>query len=221
MEQGNNISNNLQKNPSEGDRLPTTQGKKENFFKEIIKFALLAVVIVLPIRLFIAQPFIVSGGSMDPTFADKQYLIVDQISYRFEDPQRGDVIIFRYPLNIKKFFIKRIIGLPSETIEVRGSKVAVTDKETEKIFTLNEPYIDSRKSRNDQVSITLKDDEYFVMGDNRTESNDSRIWGPLKHSLIIGRPFVRLFPIGKISFLPGAYVPDMAEITSSSEAFKI
>jgi len=221
MEQENKNLRDPQKNSSQANQTTVGQIKKENFFKEIIKFALLAVIIVLPIRLFIAQPFIVSGGSMDPTFADKQYLIVDQISYRFEDPQRGDVIIFRYPLNIKKFFIKRIIGLPSETIEVRGSKVAVTDKETEKIFTLNEPYIDSRKSRNDQVSITLKDDEYFVMGDNRTESNDSRIWGPLKHSLIIGRPFVRLFPIRKISFLPGAYVPDMAEITSSSEAFKI
>ena len=92
---------------------------QENFFKEIIKFALLAVIIVLPIRFFIAQPFIVSGASMDPTFADKQYLIVDQISYRFDGPKRGDVIIFRYPLNTKKFFIKRIVGLPSKTIKIK------------------------------------------------------------------------------------------------------
>ncbi len=186
------------------------QEKKESFFKEIIKFILLAAIIVLPIRFFVAQPFVVSGGSMDPTFANGQYIIVDQISYRFENPKRGDVIIFRYPLDTKKFFIKRIIGLPSETIEIRGGKVLVTDKEGKKSLSLEEPYIyapNSTISIGSHNTITLKDDEYFVMGDNRTESSDSRIWGPLKRSLIIGRPFIRLFPITKINFLPGASVP--------------
>lgn len=209
MEQENNISNNLRKNPSEGDRAPAVQNKKENFFKEIIKFALLAVIIVLPIRLFIAQPFIVSGASMDPTFANGQYLIVDQITYRFEEPKRGDVIIFRYPLNTKKFFIKRIIGLPSETVEIHGAQVNIKANGGNKRLSLNEPYISDKKGgRNDQTSITLKDDEYFVMGDNRTESSDSRIWGPLKRSFIVGRPIARLFPIGKIRLLPGAYAQD-------------
>lgn len=214
MEQENNISINPRKNTPEGNRPPESQSKKENFFKEIIKFALLAVIIVLPIRLFVAQPFIVSGPSMDPTFANGQYLIVDQISYRFENPKRGDVIIFRYPLNTKKFFIKRIIGLPSETVEIRGTQVVIKDKENKKSLALKESYIDidnARKSRNDQTSITLKEDEYFVMGDNRNESSDSRIWGPLKRSLIVGRPFVRLFPVGKISVLPGASVSNATE----------
>lgn len=191
---------------------PTGQIKKESFFKEIIKFALLAAVIVLPIRLFIAQPFVVSGGSMDPTFANGQYLIVDQISYRFENPKRGDVIIFRYPLDTKKFFIKRIIGLPSETVEMRDGQIFIRNGENKNSLALKEPYIDNaRKSRNGELSITLKDDEYFVMGDNRNESSDSRIWGPLKRHLIVGRPFVRLFPVGKISLLPGAAAPVAAE----------
>lgn len=211
MEQENKNSNYPQENLSQSNQAGTEQNKKENFFKEIIKFALLAVIIVLPIRLFVAQPFIVSGGSMDPTFADGQYLIVDQISYRFEEPKRGDVIIFRYPLNTKKFFIKRIIGLPSETVEIRGTQVTIKDIGNKKTFALKEPYIDARKIRNDQTSIMLKSDEYFVMGDNRTESSDSRIWGPLKRSLVVGRPFIRLFPVGKISILPGNYIPDETE----------
>lgn len=184
------------------------KNKKENFFKEIIKFAVLAIVIVLPIRLFIAQPFIVSGGSMDTTFADGQYLIVDQISYRFENPKRGDVIIFKYPLNTKKYFIKRIIGLPSETVEIIGSKINIKNEKDKNGFILKESYVNPEMNRNDHVSIKLKDDEYFVMGDNRTESSDSRIWGPLKRSLITGKPFVRLFPIKKMGVFPGASIPE-------------
>lgn len=189
---------------------PVKPEKRESFFKEIIKFALLAVFIVLPIRLFVAQPFVVSGRSMDPTFDNGQYLIVDQISYRFERPRRGDVIIFRYPLNTKKFFIKRIIGLPSETVEIQDGQVAIKDKEGEKLI-LEEPYIDPEIIRGERISVALKNDEYFVMGDNRTESSDSRIWGTLKRSLIVGRPFVRLFPVTKIGFLPGAETPGVAE----------
>ncbi|MBU6431364.1 MAG: signal peptidase I [Patescibacteria group bacterium] len=207
MEQENKKSNYPQKNLLKTEQAPAERKKKENFFKELIKFVLLAAVIVLPIRFFIAQPFIVSGGSMDPTFANGQYLIVDEISYRFEKPRRGDVIIFRYPLDTKKFFIKRIIGLPSETITISGGKVSVTDKEGKKSPPFEEPYIDSKIDTGDRNPITLKNDEYFVMGDNRTESFDSRYWGPLKESLIIGRPFARLFPITKINLLPGASVP--------------
>lgn len=194
-------------NSPELNNIPDSQTKKENFFKEIIKFVLLAVIIVLPIRLFVAQPFMVSGRSMDPTFGNGQYLIVDQISYKFERPQRGDVIIFKYPLNTKKFFIKRIIGLPSETIEIQDGRVSVKNKEGKRLI-LEEPYIDSKIIRGEQMSVALENDEYFVMGDNRTESSDSRIWGPLKRSLIVGRPFIRLFPFTKISFLPGTEAPD-------------
>ncbi len=181
--------------------------KKENFFKEIFKFALFVAVIVLPIRLFIAQPFIVSGDSMDPTFANGQYLVVDQISYRFENPKRGDVVIFRYPNDKKKFYIKRIIGLPSETIDIQNGRISITKKDGTKSLITEESYINPILDNSDHMSVTLKNDEYFVMGDNRTRSSDSRIWGAVKNTLIVGKPFLRLFPITKVSIIPGSGTP--------------
>lgn len=213
MKQENKNLIDLQKNTSEisQEKLEQNKNKKENFFKEMLKFALLAAIIVLPIRIFIAQPVMVSGRSMDPTFADKQYLIVDQITPNFKEFKRGDVIVFRYPNNTKKLFIKRIIGLPNETVNIHGDKIIIKDNQNKKNFSLKEAYIDIEKIRDVQISITLKDDEYFVMGDNRNESNDSRIWGPLKRTLIMGRPVIRLFPIGKFGFFPGSYTIELSE----------
>src|SRR4051812_20415331 len=104
---------------------PPLQPKKENFFWEIFKFTVIALIIILPIRLFIAQPFIVSGASMDPTFETGEYLIVDQLSYRTGDPVRGQVMIFRYPKDETKYFIKRVIGLPGETVSIDGTVVSI------------------------------------------------------------------------------------------------
>lgn len=172
-------------------------------FLELAKFAIIAIVLVLPIRMFIAQPFIVSGSSMFPTFIDGEYLIVDEISYRLSDPQRDDVIVFRYPNDTKKFFIKRIIGLPNETIDIKGSTITITNKENPKGFILHEPYV-----KNISENIThfeLKNDEYFVMGDNRNASSDSRSWGALPKKLMIGKAFLRLFPLTRIDAFPGDY----------------
>src|SRR3990167_9889845 len=94
---------------------------------DTIKFIVLALIIVTPIRMFIAQPFIVNGSSMDPTFATGQYLIVDEISYRFNEPKRGDVIVLRYPRDPKKFFINRIVGLPGDTVEIQEGVVTIKD----------------------------------------------------------------------------------------------
>lgn len=174
--------------------------KPANFFKELITFAIIAAIIVIPIRMFIAQPFVVSGESMFPTFHTGEYLIIDQLSYRFEDPMRGDVIIFKYPQDPSKFFIKRIIGLPNEKIKIDGTSVIVTMTDSTEI-TLNEPYIKMHRESNQET--TLGDDEYFVMGDNRLASLDSRIWGPLKRDMITGRAWLRLLPIDKAGFLPG------------------
>lgn len=174
---------------------------RENFFVEILKFGLTAVIIVLPIRIFIAQPFIVSGSSMEPTFHDKQYLIVDELSYRFEDPKRGDVIIFRYPKDESRYLIKRIVGLPGETVSIEGSEVTIRTASGEQI-DLPEPYVVNEGNGN-SLTVGLSDDQYFVMGDNRPASSDSRIWGPLEERDIIGRAFLRLLPISSIDFLPG------------------
>lgn len=180
--------------------------KSENFFWEIFKFTAIALAVVLPIRLFIAQPFIVSGASMDPTFATGQYLIVDQLSYHIGNPARGQVIIFKYPKDETKYFIKRVIGLPGETVSISGSTVKISNKAHPEGFTLTEPYIATANEKDDSpMSVTLKTDEYFVLGDNRAQSFDSREWGVVPRDLIIGTPFVRLFPLGKISIFPGDY----------------
>lgn len=179
------------------------QEKKDSFFTELFKFAFIAVVIVLPIRVFIAQPFIVSGSSMEPTFTHGEYLIVDELSYRLSGPDRGDVIIFRYPQDPSKFFIKRIIGLPSETVAIEDGIVTITEPDDMETFTLNEPYIERKSS--DHFNVTLDNDEYFVLGDNRTASSDSRVWGPLDEKFIVGRALLRLLPVARASVLPGGY----------------
>lgn len=179
---------------------PKPESKVTAFLRELITFAVVALVIVVPIRLFIAQPFIVSGESMYPTFDSGEYLIVDQLSYKLNDPKRGDVIIFKYPNNPSKFFIKRIIAIPGDTLELLGSDVYVTDASGART-KLDEPYVTMH--RDSLLTTTLSDNEYFVMGDNRLASLDSRTWGPLSGEHIVGKAFVRLLPVSAIELLPG------------------
>lgn len=186
---------------------PVVEKPKNNFIKETITYIIIAVVVVFPIRMWVAQPFVVNGGSMDTTFTDGEYLIVDELSYRFNEPQRGDVLIFKYPQDTSKYFIKRLIGLPGETVVVKNDVVTIINTEHPKGIVLNEPYIHTASFLN--RTMTLGTDEYFVMGDNRGVSSDSRVWGPLPKKDLIGRPLVRLLPLSRISYLPG-------EIASSS-----
>lgn len=171
---------------------------------ETVRFLFIALLVVVPIRVFVAQPFIVSGASMDPTFANGQYLIVDELSYNLGNPARGDVAIFKYPKNPKQYFIKRVIGLPGETVLVDGQgKVFIKDKDGKITLTMNEPYI--KYPKDDSVERTLKAGEYFMMGDNRAGSFDSRAWGPVSRDLIVGKPFLRLFPLTTVGILPGQF----------------
>ena len=182
---------------------PQSISKKTSFLKEMLIFGGIALIVVLPIRLFIAQPFIVSGDSMDPTFANNQYLIVDEITYHIEPVQRGDVIIFKYPNDQTKYFIKRVIGLPGETIQIESARVTIKNTANPQGFILTENYIAAQNLPQDHVLTTLGPNQYFVMGDNRGASFDSRSWGPVDKSLIIGRPFLRLFPLSQIGLFPG------------------
>ena len=168
---------------------------------DLLRFGLIAVLIVLPIRIFIAQPFIVSGSSMVPTFENGEYLIIDELSYHLRQPERGEVVVFRYPKNTKLFFIKRIIGLPGETIKINGESITVKNSEQKESIKLDESYIKNQSSNNLEMSLGV--DEYFVMGDNRAYSSDSRAWGALPEKLIIGRAFLRLWPIAQAGLLPG------------------
>ncbi len=186
--------------------MPPQQETPGSFFKDIVRFAIVTLAIVIPIRVFIAEPFIVNGASMDPTFLTGEYLIVDQISYRFEEPERGEVIVFRYPLDKTKYFIKRVIGLPGEVVELNDGKVTVKNSEHPDGFVLDEPYIAHPKS--DRGTFTVTGNSYFVMGDNRAGSSDSRVWGMLPHENIVGRAFLRLLPITRTSVFPGENVTE-------------
>ena len=187
--------------PNQAPLATIQEPPKENFFKEFFTFLIIALAIALPFRFFIAQPFIVSGSSMEPTFLDKEYLVVDEITYRFQPPQRGDVVIFKYPLDTSKYFIKRIVGLPGEHVVVEGNRVIIYNKKNPQGFELSEPYIKYPSTKTSNT--TLKDDEYFTMGDNRDKSLDSRYWGPMPKKDLVGRAILRLFPPSKIGIFPG------------------
>lgn len=182
---------------------PREEARKKHPLTEILEFAFLALLIVLPVRWFIAQPFIVSGASMEDTFHNGEYLIIDQVSYYLDEPQRGDVVVFRYPQDPSKFFIKRIIGVPGDVIDIQGNDVTITTQDGETL-TLEEPYVKTM-AENTSLTETLGDREYFVMGDNRDASSDSRVWGVLQKEKIIGKVFIRLFPFSKSDILPGEY----------------
>jgi signal peptidase I len=179
----------------------------KGLLKDLFTLAFLIVVVVIPIRVFIISPFVVDGESMHPTFENLNYLIVDEAIYDFKAPARGEVIVFRYPGNPSIFYIKRIIGLPGETVSINHGIVTIMTPDG-KNLTLAEPYIvneDATYTKN----TSLNAGEYFVMGDNRPNSSDSRVWGVLPRKNIVGRVDLRLLPISKSGFFPGAtsYAP--------------
>ena len=173
---------------------------------EIVEVALVAVISVLIIRSFLIQPFLVSGASMEPNFHNGDYLLIDEVSYRLKKPERGEVIVFHYPGDGNFYYIKRIIGLPGEELEAKNGKIVVYNKEFSDGLVLNESYLPPNLDtifKGERVK--LDNDHYFVMGDNRRASSDSRIWGPLPEENIIGRAFLRLLPISDYGVLPGSY----------------
>lgn len=165
---------------------------------ETFKIAIIALAIVVPIRYFIFQPFFIRGQSMEPNFQDGDYLIIDEISYRFEAPERGDVIVFKYPRNPTQRYIKRIIGLPGETVEIKDGEVVIYNQNQAKQLNENN-YLPASILTPGSARVQLKPDEYFVLGDNRSVSFDSRSWGVLPKEDIVGRVFVRMFPFAALA----------------------
>jgi len=159
------------------------------FFWEVIKIVILALLIVIPIRYFVFQPFVIKGSSMEPNFHQGDYLIVDEISYRFSEPKRGDVIVFRYPRDTSQRFIKRVIGLPGETVEMEQGKINIIKGVENRI--LDESEYGLKESYTDNFALSLKESEYFVLGDNRAASFDSRKWGALSEDYIIGKVILK------------------------------
>lgn len=168
------------------------------FLFDTLKIVIISLAIVLPLRAYVVQPFYVKGASMEPNFHDHEYLLIDEISYRFNEPQRGDIIVFRFQDAEKSFFIKRIIGLPGEKIVLDSGAVMIYNQEHPNGFKLDESlYLPLDTITSGQIELTLEADKYFVMGDNRVSSLDSRRFGSIKRSSIIGRTWLRGWPIDK------------------------
>ena len=194
------------------DVLPPEEPKKsgwKSILREVLIFAVIAFGIVLPFRIYIAKPYLVDGASMDPTFHTGDYLIVDKLSYELGTPQRNSVIIFKYPNDPTKTFIKRVIGLPGETVVMKDGAVTIINAANPNGFAVDQSYVKdlclaTSTSCISSFNITLAQGEYYVLGDNRLESFDSRYWGPVPAKYILGKPILRLFPISKIGAVPGA-----------------
>ena len=186
-----------------------------SFLLEIVKIFLLAFIIIVPIRIFLFQPFFVQGASMEPNFENNEYLIINELGYKetdlnigqnqifkvnsFKSIERQTVVVFRYPKDPSKFFIKRIIGLPGEKIEIKNGIIRIYNVQYPNGFVLDESaYLSPSLVTNADLSINLADDEYFVMGDNRPFSSDSRSWGPIKKSDVIGKVLLRAWPLNNI-----------------------
>lgn len=179
-----------------------------SFLFELIKIVVISLVIIFPIRYFLIQPFYVKGASMEPNFYDHEYLIIDEITYRFNAPQRGDIVVFRYPRNPQEYFIKRIIGLPGEKVQIKDGKVYVFNEKNPNGFVLEEKYLNNETSTYSlsEDVVTLSNDEIFVLGDNRNSSKDSRSFGPVNKSYITGKVLLRGWPFDRINyFAPPQY----------------
>lgn len=179
-----------------------------DFILDLLRAFLIAVVIIVPIRYFLVQPFYVKGASMEPTFLDREYLLIDEISYRFRIPSRGDVIVFRYPLDPSQFYIKRVIGLPGETVRISGGRVTIVNAEYPNGYKLTEPYLASSVITAGDLTVPVLPGQYFVMGDNRTSSRDSRAFGTVPAFDVTGRVWVRVLPITRWTvFHSGVLIP--------------
>lgn len=166
---------------------------------EAVKVVAISLAIIIPVRYFLIQPFYVKGMSMESNFHDHEYLIIDEISYRFRPIERGEVIVFRYPLNPQEYFIKRVIALPGESVQIKDSQVIIYNDNNPAGLVLPESYLDQGTPTysNSDDKTTLTDQEYFVLGDNRTASKDSRSFGPVNESFITGKVWLRGWPFSR------------------------
>jgi len=172
------------------------------FLLELIKVAVLAGVTIALVRYFLFKPFYVKGASMEPNFFDKEYLIIDELSYRLRAPQRGEVVVFKYPENPKEYFLKRIIALPGERVKVSEGQITIYNQEHPEGVILDESYLpDDLLTSGDRSFAPLTQDQYFVMGDNRPNSYDSRRFGAVDKSLVVGKVFFRGWPFSRAQFI--------------------
>ena len=161
---------------------------------DILQTVVLAVAIFLVVYLFLFQPHQVKGDSMFPNMLDGEYLLTDKLSYRLGKPDRGDIVVFAAPPNPSEDYIKRIIGLPGESVLIRDGKVYINGSELRESYLPDSLITSAGQSLSEGSEMVLADDEYFVLGDNRPNSSDSRRWGPVKRKKLVGRAWVVYWP---------------------------
>lgn len=189
------------------DFLPSFNSSFGGFAIELVKIVLIALAIIVPIRTFILQPFYVQGASMEPNFRNNEYLIIDELSYRLHQPQRGDVVVLKSDA-LNEFLIKRVIGLPSERVVVNDGAVTIYNTQYPNGATLDEhAYLASEVTTFGNLDVTLASDEYFVLGDNRPASLDSRSFGPIHRSAIVGRAALRAWPLPRFTNFSTPTIP--------------
>lgn len=184
------------------------------FFLEMVKVFVLAAAVIIPVRVFLFQPFFVQGQSMQPNFEDGEYLVVNEFGYKktvvgfagdgfftvspFRDLSRQEPIVFRSLETKGQYLIKRVIGLPGESVKIENSKVMIANAAHPEGFVLDESaYLGKTVVTTDMKAVTLGPDEYFVLGDNRMHSRDSRFFGPIDESMIVGRVLIRAWPLSR------------------------
>lgn len=177
------------------------------FVVELVHVVVISLAIIVPVRYFLIQPFYVKGASMEPNFYDREYLIIDEISYRFEEPARGDIVVFRYPNDPRQYFIKRVIGMPGERVVVSGGRVTIYNEAQPDGYILDESAYLGVALTAGERDTKLGSGEYFLMGDNRAASLDSRIFGPVGRQFVVGRVWVRGWPPEKMKVFTAADHP--------------
>lgn len=165
---------------------------------ELAQVVIVSLIIVFLVRTYLIQPFLVKGASMEPNFQDGNYLIIDELSYRFRQPQRDEIIVFKYPKDPKQYFIKRIIGLPNERVEIKDQKVTIYNQQSPNGFVLDESYLPPENVTKGNENFQLGPNDYFVMGDNRLYSSDSRYWGPVPSDDLVGKVWLRAWPLDEV-----------------------
>lgn len=173
------------------------------FLWDLIKTAIIVVIIALVIRFFLIEPFIVQGSSMEPNFHNFDYLLIEKVSHRFNDSyQRGSVVVFHPPDQPSQNYIKRVIALPNEEVFIRNNSVIIQNQNNPKGFTLSEPYLAEDEFTDGTHSEKLGPDEYYLMGDNRDNSKDSRTFGPINENEIIGRAWIKVISTTGTEIVP-------------------
>lgn len=164
------------------------------FFLDVIEVFIVAGAIFIIVYFFLFQPHQVQGNSMFPNFHNREYILTDKISYRFHEPERGDIVIFKPPGQENYEFIKRIIGLPGENLKINGGEVYINERRLEETYLQDSIFTRPGSFMAEGETVSVGENQYFVMGDNRSFSSDSRDWGFVPAENVAGKAWIRYWP---------------------------